>query len=100
MTLAPPDGASVCAGAGCGGCCMTLWVPFLVDFLHRQHIHTHMHRMIRSRRIPPPTPPPIAAATDEVGSVEVKPMETGRRHSHFLSCQMKSNSSEWQWHLL
>ena len=79
MILVPPDEASVCAVADCGGCCMTLWVPFLLDFLHRQLIHTHMHRMISSRRIPPPTPPPISAATErekevviEVGYVEVE----------------------------
>ena len=70
MILAPPDGASVCAGAGCGGCCVSLWVPFLFDFLHRQHVHTHMHRMTSSKIIPPATPPPIAAATENETEVE------------------------------
>ena len=63
MLVPPCTSAPVFSGGGCGGYCIELAVPFF-DFLHRQHMHTHMHRSISSRRIPPPTPPPIAAATE------------------------------------
>ena len=49
---------------------MALSVPFLFDFLHRQHVHTHMHRMTSSKIVPPATPPPIAAATESETEVE------------------------------
>ena len=75
MILVPPDGTSVCAGAGCGdGSCLALRVPLLFDLMHRQHVHTHTHRMTSSTRIPPPTPPPIAAAKED--ETEVESMET------------------------
>ena len=44
-----------------GACCMARVVPFFFDLVHRRHVRTHM---LRNTRIPPPTPPPIAAATE------------------------------------
>ena len=60
--------------------CLAFGVPL---FIGKQHEHTNMHTMTSSTRIAPPTPPPIAAATEdeiEVESIYVK------RNVSYLRC--------------